>query len=152
MKFDKFLKTLNKEFETILSSTYPLESFQLNSDLSTVKGRVFYKAVALLSNNFDEDIENALSETAKVAQKRFLLKQKDKKRAEKTLNKYQKFIAQFVSSQADVSEKAGIENTRFTKVLNLTADDFYAYEVFSIAKSQGITPKSAFEQLYKENT
>ncbi len=152
MKFDKFLKTLNKEFETILSSTYPLESFQLNSDLSTVKGRVFYKAVALLSNNFDEDVENALSETAKVAQKRFLLKQKDKKRAEKTLNKYQKFIAQFVSSQADVSEKAGIENTRFTKVLNLTADDFYAYEVFSIAKSQGITPKSAFEQLYKENT
>ena len=70
-------------------------------------------------------------------------------KAEKTLNKYQEFIAQFVSSQVDVSEKASIENTRFTKVLNLTADDFYAYEVFSIAKSQGLKPKSAFEQ-YKE--
>ncbi len=149
MKFDKFLKTLNKEFEAILSNKYPLESLQLNSDLSAVKGRVFYKAVILLSNNFDEDSENALSEIANSAQKKFLTKQKDKMRAEKTLNKYQEFIAQFVSSQADVSEKANIENTRFTKVLNLTADDFYAYEVFSIAKSQGITSKTAFEQLYK---
>ncbi|PUV22899.1 hypothetical protein [Sphingobacterium athyrii] len=150
MKFDKFLKTLNKEFEAILSNKYPLESLQLNSDLSTVKGRVFYKAVDLLSNNFDEDCENALSEIANSAQKKFSTKQKDKMRAEKTLNKYQKFIAQFVSSQGDVSEKASIENTRFTKVLNLTADDFYAYEVFLIAKSQNIGLKDAFEQLYKE--
>ncbi|WP_312789848.1 hypothetical protein [Sphingobacterium sp.] len=149
MKFDKFLKTLNKDFEAILLNKYPLESLQLNSDLSTVKGRVFYKTVILLSNNFDQDCENALSEIANTAQKKFLKKQKDKIGAEKTLNKYQKFIGQFVSSQADVSEKASIENTRFTKVLNLTADDFYAYEVFSIARSQGITSKNAFEQLYK---
>lgn len=150
MKFDKFLKTLNKEFEVILSNKYPLESLQLNSDLSTVKGRVFYKALELLSNNFDEDSENALSDIANATRKKYLTKQKEKIKTDKVLNRYQEFVAQFISSQADVSEKACIENTRFTKVLNLTADDFYAYEVFSIAKSQGIKPKSAFEQLYKE--
>ncbi|QQT30889.1 hypothetical protein BCY89_15080 [Sphingobacterium siyangense] len=149
MKFEKFLKTLNKEFEAILSEKKPLESFQLNSDLSVVKGRNFYNAVKLLSNDFDKDCENALSEIASTAHKKYLAKQKGKVKNNKTLNTYQKFITQFVSSQAEVSEKAGIENTRFTKVLNQTADDFYAHEVFSIAKSQNMKLIDAFEQLYE---
>ncbi len=149
MKFEKFLKTLNKDFEAILSEKKPLESFQLNSDLSAVKGRNFYNAVKLLSNDFDKDCENALSEIVSTVYRKYLAKQKGKVKNDKTLNNYQKFIAQFVSSQAEVSEKAGIENTRFTKVLNQTADDFYAHEVFSIAKSQNMKPIDAFEQLYK---
>lgn len=152
MKFEKFLYTLNKEFISILSNEYPLESLQLNSDLSIVKGKVFYHVVTLLSSDFEKDCENALSEIASTAHKKYLAKQKGKIKNKKTLNTYQKFIAQFVSSQADVSEKACIENTRFTKVLNQTADDFYAYEVFSIAKSQNMMLKRAFEQLYDEQT
>ncbi len=149
MKFEKFLTALNKEFEAILSDKKPLETFQLNSDLSVVKGRTFYNAVKLLSNDFEKDCENALSEISSTAHKKYLAKQKAIIKNKKTLNTYQKFINQFVSSQADVSEKAGIENTRFTKVLNQTADDFYAHEVFSIAKSQNMKLIDAFEQLYK---
>lgn len=151
MRFEKFLYTINKEFRTILSNKYSLESLQLNSDLSKVKGKVFYNALTLLSINFEKDCDSALSEIASSIHKKFLAKQNGKIKNKKILNTYQKFIAQFVSSQADVSEKAGIENTRFTKVLNQTADDFYAYEVFSIAKSQNIPLKNAFDQLYNDS-
>ncbi|WP_367329762.1 hypothetical protein [Sphingobacterium multivorum] len=113
--------------------------YQLAPDTSRIR----------LSNDFDKDCENALSEIANTAHKKYLAKQKGKVKNNKKLNTYQKFITQFVSSQAEVSEKAGIENTRFTKVLNQTADDFYAHEVFSIAKSQNMKLIDAFEQLYE---
>ncbi|VXC76354.1 conserved hypothetical protein [Sphingobacterium multivorum] len=39
---------------------------------------------------------------------------------------------------------------KLQKVLNQTADDFYAHEVFEIAKSQNMKLIDAFEQ-YKNN-
>jgi len=150
MKFNKFLQTLNKDYEKLISVQPSLESIKLDVDLSKVRGKDFYRVLIFVAIDFDKDSKNALAEIAEGAKKKYQSKYSQKRIENKSLNNYQEFINQFIVLQSDIADSASIENTRFTKILKLQANDFYAYEVYAIAISQGITPKSAFEQLYKE--
>lgn len=150
MKFNKFLQSLHKDYEKLISEKLLLESIKLDIDLSKVRGKDFYRVLILVTKDFDKDCKNALAEIADGAKKKYQNKYSQKGKENKSLNNYQEFINQFIVLQSDIADSASIENTRFTKILKLQANDFYAYEVYAIAISKGITPKSAFEQLYKE--
>lgn len=153
MKFSRVLAEINKDYKKKIVN----RDKDLEVSISKVRGKEFYEILSLVTNDFDKDCERALSNVAEVAKKKFIAKKEQKEEKEKKValtkankpkNKYQKFINQFVFLQSDVAEKAYIENTRFSKVLRLNANDFYAYEVYLIAESQGISFKSGFEQLY----
>ena len=58
------------------------------------------------------------------------------------------FITQFTTQQYEVAKKAGITPSRLSKVLKNTLSDFYAFEVISLAITNDMKPKVAFEQLY----
>ncbi len=152
MTFNRFIRTIKKDFEGILNQKMPNKEVNsiLNSRLDTVKGQDFYKVLILISSDFDKDCKRAFKEVIQTKKKEYLRKKNSKTTKSKKSNRYQDFINQFVVLQSDIADKAHIENTRFTKVLNLQNNGFYAYEVYSIAISQGISAKSAFEQLYKE--
>lgn len=149
MKFNKFLQRINKDYEEIVSKEPSLASIKLDVDLSKIRGKDFYRVLILITEDFDKDCKTALFEIAEGAKKKYQNKYSKKGKENKSLNSYQEFINQFIVLQSDIAENASIENTRFTKVLNQQANDFYAYEVYSIVISRGITAKSAFEQLYK---
>lgn len=152
MTFNRFIRTIKKDFEEVLNKKIPSKEVNsiLNSRLDTVKGQDFYKILVLVSSNFDQDCERAFKEIIQTKKKEYLKKKSSKVTKNKKSNRYQDFINQFVVLQSDIADEAYIENTRFTKVLNLQNNGFYAYEVYTIAISQGISAKSAFEQLYKE--
>lgn len=152
MTFNRFIRTIKKDFEEVLNKKIPSKEVNsiLNSRLDTVKGQDFYKILVLVSSNFDQDCERAFQEIIQTKKKEYLKKKSSKVAKNKKSNRYQDFINQFIVLQSDIADEAYIENTRFTKVLNLQNNGFYAYEVYTIAISQGISAKRAFEQLYKE--
>lgn len=150
MNFARLLKNTNSNFDDIIIKHYKREdvSTLLNTKLSSLKGGDFYKIMILVSEDFDRDCEKAFEKILKDKRKEFE-KHSSKTKSKKSENKFQKFIDQFIILQSDVAYSASIENTRFTKVLNRQYVDFYAFEVYAIAKSQEISPESAFKQLYK---
>lgn len=152
MNFARLLKNITSDFDDIIIKHYEREDIGiiLNTKLSSLKGGDFYKIMILVSEDFDRDCENAFEQILKDKRKEFE-KRSPNTKSKKSENKFQKFIDQFIILQSDVAYSANIENTRFTKVLNRQYVDFYAFEVYAIAKSQEIPVKSAFEQLYKYN-
>lgn len=150
MTFARFLKNINRDFDEIISRHFTREevSVILNTKLSSVKGEGFYKIMVIVSTDLSRDCEKAFEQILKAKRKEFDSRP-SRSIVSKTANKFQKFIDQFIILQSDIAYDAGIENTRLTKILKRQYIDFYAFEVYAIAKSQGILPKDAFEQLYK---
>lgn len=149
MTFEKFTQKINGNSLKIISANSNLNAINLNLDLGKVRGKDFYNVMIKLSSDFDNDCEIAFHEIAKGAAKKYQKKKALKTTTTKKKNKYQKFVDQFIVLQEDVADRASIDGSRFSKVLKLQYNDFYAFEVYAIAKSQEISPKSAFEQLYK---
>lgn len=151
MTFERFLLKINKDIPGILSMNKDIPNdiieninATLKSEISTLRGKQFYYVLNAISKNFDSDCNKAFDE--------FLRMKKDKPKTNRKIetNKYRKFINQFLVLQQDIADKAGIENTRLSKILSGVVKDFLAHEVYAIAISQGISAKSAFDQLYKE--
>lgn len=151
MRMEKFLKSIDSEgVQKISNANLPtdiakkLESL-LKTDISAIRGREFYYLLNVVSDDFDLDCDLAFQHFVEAKR----IKKPPKSKPKKTANRYRIFIGQYTILQQDVADKASIDDTRLSKVLNRTVNDFFAYEVYSIAKSQGSQIKRAFEQLYK---
>lgn len=151
MVFKRIIQQLDKDYEEKLKgSNLPVEILEklesiLKSEITTVRGAVFYHIMNVVSKDFEHDTGNIFEEFFKN------LKSQPKVVSETTKgNKYKDFIKQYLVLQQDIAENAKIENTRLSKILSREVKDFLAYEVYAIAKSRNSNIKSAFEKLYKE--
>lgn len=122
----------------------------LEKEISTIKGNEYYLALDSISDDFENDSYSILQDIANGKQKAFLKRNKGKEGAINYTNIYQKFISQFISLQKDIAKKAYISESRMSKILMQSHEDFYAYEIFTIAKSQNISCRAAFDQLYSK--
>lgn len=140
------------DFEEKLKDKYDKNVLEglLNTQLSKIKGKPFYNIMKLLTSEFDlitKDTFTLIIEDAKAA---FLVKKNKANTEEKHRNNIQKFIDQFITLQTDIADSAYIDETRLSKILSSKIDDFYAWEVVSIANSQNYSRLKAFEGLYKK--
>ena len=153
-KIDKdFYHRIELDLKPFLSES-SIESV-LKTNIETIGGKIFYFIFSKVSDNFDQDclsifkeiIDSELKKFNK-SYKEFLKNNKIKRKASQNFDDKKRFIDQFIIQQYDVAEKAGISPSRLSKVLKNTLSDFYAYEVVSLAITNNLSPKSAFEQLY----
>lgn len=114
----------------------------MDKKIDLVYGFEFYQVARILKLNIDKIAKTFFANIS--LNKITILKDTE------GLNSFEKFINQFLVDQKDVASDAGIDPTRFNKILKRDRNDFYAYEVYHIAISQKIKAKSAFEQLYKK--
>lgn len=150
MTIERYINQINKDGVKKLSEVKLPDDIRkkltslLKREITAIKGRPFYYILNAVTNDFEVDADKGFEE--------YFNKKKRKPKVESKTgsNKYKDFIKQFLVSQQDVSHKAKIDNTRFSKIINRDVTDFLAYEVYAIAKSQGVDIKKAFEQLYKE--
>lgn len=114
----------------------------MDKKIDSVYGFEFYQVARILKLNIDKIAKTFFANIP--LNKITILKDTD------GFNSFEKFVDQFLVDQKDVASEAGIDPTRFNKILKRDRNDFYAYEVYHIAISQKVKVKSAFEQLYKE--
>ncbi|ERJ60036.1 hypothetical protein [Sphingobacterium paucimobilis] len=151
MTFKEYLKQEKSDFIEVLKKNskhlVDLEGkpmniiYILNKKIDVVYGFELYKVACILKLNI-EKVANTFF--VNIPFNRFTIP-KDTK----GLNSFEKFVNQFLVDQKDVASSAGIDPTRFNKVLKRDRNDFYAYEVYHLSISQKIKAKRAFEQLYK---
>lgn len=152
MKFNRCLRNIIPDFEDKLKNKFEESELQklLNTQLIKIKGKPFYDIMILLTSDFDLITENIFASIIKEEKKAYLIKKSALKSVQKQRNNYQKFINQFITLQSDIAERAYIDDSRLSKVLSLKNQDFYAWEVVSIANSQNYSGLKAFEELYKD--
>lgn len=146
-KIDKdFYHRIELDLKPFLSES-SIESV-LKTNIETIGGKIFYFIFSKVSDNFDQDCLSIFKEIIEAKKIEFLKNNKIKRKASQNFDDKKRFIDQFIIQQYDVAEKAGISPSRLSKVLKNTLSDFYAYEVVSLAITNNLSPKSAFEQLY----
>ena len=118
----------------------------LNTNIERLGGKVFYYMFKIVSQNFDEHCTKCFDEIIKVKIKELMKNNSGQIKVTKLDKK--SFITQFTTQQYEVAKKAGITPSRLSKVLKNTLSDFYAFEVISLAITNDMKPKVAFEQLY----
>lgn len=152
MKLSRYLRTITPDFEEKLKNKFEESELQkhLNTQLVKIKGKPFYNIMILLTNEFDLIIQKVFTSIIEEEKKAYLIKKSTIKSIQKQRNNYQKFINQFITLQSDIADKAYIDDSRLSKVLSLKNQDFYAWEVVSIASSQNYSSLKAFEELYKD--
>ncbi|MFD2902520.1 hypothetical protein [Sphingobacterium anhuiense] len=154
MNFKRYLMKVIPDFEEKLKDKFDKNVLDdlLNNQLSKIKGKPFYNIMILLTSEFDlitKDTFTLIIEDAKAS----ILDKKNKANTEeKRRNNIQKFIDQFITLQTDIADSAYISETRLSKILTSKIDDFYAWEVVSIANSQNYSRLKAFEDLYKNDS
>lgn len=60
----------------------------------------------------------------------------------------EKLFGLFLNSKSDVSAATGLSEARINDLFNRSYDQFYAYEICSLAIAFGITPSTLFEYFY----
>jgi len=151
MTFKEYLEQEKSDFVDILkkNSKYLVDldnkpmniKYILDKKIDVVYGFEFYKVASVLKLNIEKVTKTFFVNIP--LNKITIMKDT------KGLNSFEKFANQFLVDQKDVASTAGIDPTRFNKILKRDRNDFYAYEVYHISISQKIKAKSAFEQLYK---
>ncbi|WP_336828367.1 hypothetical protein [Sphingobacterium multivorum] len=149
MTLRRFLLKIDANFEKKLSNKFHDWNLDriLSNSLEEIKGEHFYRISILILGNFDLNVINGFSAVLKNKKESFQLKTTNKIPKESNINR--DFIRKFMVLQEDIANKAYIDYTRLSKLVNKTDLDFYAWEVVSIALSNNISPLTAFSQLYK---
>lgn len=148
MTLKRFLLKVDTDFEKKLSKKFPDGDFNkiLSTSLEEIKGECFYRIAVLILPEFDSTVINTFQTILEKKREIFLLKQGNTRPKESNTNK--RFIRQFMVLQEDIADKAYIDHTRLSKLVNKAEFDFYAWEIVSIAVSNNISPLRAFSQLY----
>lgn len=152
MNFGDLLATLDNDYYDKIEHEFDSQLSKnaidtaLNTNIETLGGKVFYYMFKIVSQDFDRHCTKCFDEIIKVKVKELMENNDEQIKAPKLDKK--SFVTQFTTQQYEVAKKAGITPSRLSKVLKNTLSDFYAFEVISLATTNNMKPKVAFEQLY----
>lgn len=140
-EFRRYIDSVLKK-RTKSKSDFDNEKDQIQTLMASQDGKLFGNIFYLIINKIEEDIDKVCD----ILFHDYVWELLDDVKENET--KLAKFIYHYTRSDEQIAKAAGIQPSQFNRVKNKKDKDFYAHEVFGLAKTCGLKPSQLFHYFY----